>query len=666
MCGIAVFFSTNKRISVERLKRATNSLHHRGPDSQGIWLSPTQRVGLGHARLSIIDLSTGDQPIANEDERIHIVVNGEFYDFERQRRQLEQRGHLFRTRSDSEIALHLYEEFGAHCVQQLRGEFALVLWDEANQNLFAARDRFGIKPLYYAVHDGTLYLASEIKALFVAGVPARWDDESFYQVATGPAMPDRTLFDGVYQVPPGHYLTATTNGMRILRYWEFYYPPADELGADKRDESAFVEEFASVFEEAVRLRLRADVPVGCYLSGGLDSCSVLGCAARLSSSPIQAFTLTFDQAAYDEGDIAREMAARVGAKFHPIPIKQSDIADNFADAIWHSETLCANGHGVSKFLLSRAVRDAGYKVVYTGEGSDEIFGGYVHFRIDMLRRNTQGQAAEEVERLVQQLEAANSVSRGMLMPVGDTGSQDSVERLLGFVPGCLKLFAAGGQQRQTLFDADFKARFAGRDSIRLFLDSLDLPAVLNGRDALNKSLYVWAKSVLPNYILNLLGDRMEMAHSVEGRVPFLDHHVVECVSRAPVLLKIRGVTEKYLLREAAKPLITETVYRRQKHPFLSPPGTTVPTERFHQMMQDTLRDPILGLLPFYDHKKIVALLDQLPLISDSDRLGWDPVLMSVLSACLIQEQFGLCSTAAANDTSSACLKDPEGFVINVS
>ena len=654
MCGIAAFFSRDKRLSAQKLKRATNSLHHRGPDSQGAWLSPNQRVGLGHARLSIIDLKTGDQPIANEDDRLHIVVNGEFYDFERQRRELEQRGHRFQTRSDSEIALHLYEEFGAHCVQQLRGEFAFVLWDEANQTLLAARDRFGIKPLYYAVHDCTLYLASEIKALFVAGVPARWDHENFYQSATGPPMPDRTLFDGVYQVPPGHYLIATTNGMRILRYWEFYYPPADELATDTRNESAFVEEFAAVFEEAVRLRLRADVPVGCYLSGGLDSCSVLGFAARLSSSPIQAFTLTFDQAAYDEGSIAREMAARAGAKFHPIPVKQSDIADHFSDAIWHSETICGNGHGVSKFLLSRAVRDAGYKVVYTGEGSDEIFGGYVHFRIDMLRHNAQGQDATEVERLVQQLEAANSVSRGMLMPVGDTGSLDSVERLLGFVPGCLKLFSAGGQQRQTFFNADFKARFAGRDSIRLFLDSLDLPAVLNKRDPLNKSLYVWAKSVLPNYILNLLGDRMEMAHSVEGRVPFLDHHVVECVCRAPVSLKIRGLTEKYLLREAAKPLITETAYRRQKHPFLSPPGTMVPTERFHQMMQDTLRDPVLGSLPFYDQKKIVALLDQLPVMSDSDRVGWDPVLMSVLSACVIQEKFGLCSMAAGNDT-LACM-----------
>jgi len=525
MCGIAAFFSSDKRISAERLKCATNSLHHRGPDSQGAWLSPNQRVGLGHARLSIIDLTSGDQPIANEDERLHIVVNGEFYDFERQRRELERRGHLFRTRSDSEIALHLYEEFGAHCLQQLRGEFAFVLWDEANQTLFAARDRFGIKPLYYAVHDDTLYLASEIKALFAAGVPARWDHEYFYQAATGPAMSDRTLFEGVHQVPPGHYLTATASGMRILRYWEFNFPPADELGAETRDECAFIEEFAAVFEEAVRLRMRADVPVGCYLSGGLDSCAVLGFAARLSSSPIQAFTLTFAQTAYNEGDIAREMAARASANFHPIQIKQSDIADNFADAIWHAETLFANGHGVSKYLLSQAVRDAGYKVVYTGEGSDEIFGGYVHFRIDMLQHNTQGQDAAEVQRLLQELEAVNSVSRGILIPAGKTGSLESVERVLGFVPGCLKLFAA--QQRQTLFDADFKGRFAGRDSTRLFLDTPDVPAVLRGRDPINKSPFVWAKSVLPNYILNLLGDRMEMAHSVEGRVPFLDHHVVE-------------------------------------------------------------------------------------------------------------------------------------------
>jgi len=215
---------------------------------------------------------------------------------------------VFRTRLDSEIALHLFEEFGTHCVQQLRGEFAFVLWDDLNQMLFAARDRFGIKPLYYAVHDDTMYLASEIKALFAAGVPARWGHECFYQYTTGPLMPDRTLFDGVFQVPPGHFLTATMSGMRTSRYWDFYYSRADELAASTKSESSYIEEFSSVFQEALRLRMRADVPVGCYLSGGLDSCSILGFASRLSRSPIEAFTLTFDQAAYENRPSASGVA----------------------------------------------------------------------------------------------------------------------------------------------------------------------------------------------------------------------------------------------------------------------------------------------------------------------------------------------------------------------
>jgi asparagine synthase (glutamine-hydrolysing) len=657
MCGIAAFFSRHKPVSGTALQRAINALDHRGPDSQGAWHSADWRVALGHARLSIIDLTTGDQPIANEDRSVYIVVNGEFYDFERQRRELEQRGHQFRTRSDSEVALHLYEEYGTNCAQHLRGEFAFVIWDERNRILFAARDRFGIKPLHYAVHGDALYLASEAKALFAAGVPARWSQDYFYQQATGPAMADRTLFEGVQQVAPGHYLVAGDNGTRLFRYWEFYYPPAEQLAASTRDERSYVEEFAAVFEEAVRLRMRADVPVGCYLSGGLDSCATLGFAARNAAGPIQAFTLTFDQAAYDEGNIAREMAALAGARFHPIAIKQSDIAANFEDAIWHSETLFSNGHGVSKFLLSRAVRDAGYKVVYTGEGSDEIFGGYIHFRTDMLQHNTHGQDPAEVQRLLEQLEAANFVSRGLLIPSGETGSLASVERLLGFVPGCLKVFAAQGQQRLQLLADDFKSQFAGRDSTRRFLDAFDIPGVLQGRDPLNKSLFVWAKGFLATYILNLLGDRMEMAHSIEGRVPFLDHHVVECVCRAPVSLKIRGVTEKYLLREAAKPVITDTVYRRQKHPFLAPPVTMLPSEPFYRMLQDTLRGATLASVPFYDQKKVVALLDRLPTMSETDLIGWDPILMSVLSACVIQKRFGL-GNSAPDQSPAPLLTEP--------
>ena len=634
-------FSQRKPISASPLKAAVRSLHHRGPDSHGVWISGDRRVGLGHARLSIIDLSTGDQPIASEDGRIHIVVNGEFYDFERQRRELEQRGHRFRTRSDSEIALHLYEEYGTQCLAHLRGEFAFVLWDERNQLLMAVRDRFGIKPLHYVVHDGTLFIASEAKALFAAGVPARWDEEYFYQHSTGPAMADRTLFDGVFQVPPGHYLMAGQHGHRLFRYWEFYYPPAQELANSRREDLSYVEEFSAVFEEAIRLRMRADVPVGCYLSGGLDSCATLGFASRNATTPIKAFTLTFDQAAYDESRIAQEMAQLAGADFHPIPIRQADIADHFEQSIWHSETLCSNGHGVSKFLLSRAVRDAGYKVVYTGEGSDEIFGGYVHFRTDMLRYNTQSQDPAQVQRLLQELEAANVVSRGLLIPTADSSGLEGVERLLGFVPGCMRVFDTWGRLRKQILSDDFKERCAGRDSARLFLDAFDISAVLDGRDALNKSLFVWAKGFLPTYLLNILGDRMEMAHSIEGRVPFLDHRVVECVCRAPVSMKIRGMTEKYLLREAARPVITDTVYRRQKHPFLAPPVSMLPGERFYQLMQDTLRSALLGSIPFFDQRKIVALLDRLPSMSESDLLAWDPVLMTVLSACVVQKRFAV-------------------------
>jgi asparagine synthase (glutamine-hydrolysing) len=641
MCGIAAFFSRKRPFPQDALRRATATLHHRGPDSQRHWLSADHRVGLGHTRLSIIDLVGGDQPIANEDGKLRIIVNGEFYDFERTRAGLEADGHKFHTRSDSEIALHLYEDWGVHCVQHLRGEFAFALWDEANQLLFAARDRFGIKPLYYAMQDDTLYLASEVKALFAMGVPARWDAEYFYQHSTGPAMPDRTLFDGVYQIPPGHYLIASRNGLRLHRYWEFYYSPAAELAADRRPERAWVEEFATIFEEAVKLRMRADVPVGCYLSGGIDSCSVLGFAARNSATPIDAFTLTFDQDDYNEGPIAREMALKAMANYHPIPIKQRDIAEHFADAVFHSETLFANGHGVSKFLLSRAVRDAGFKVVYTGEGSDEIFGGYVHFRTDMLEHNTQGQDPAEVDRLLKELTAANSVSRGLLLPEGTPASLGSVEKVLGFVPGCLKVWAGWGEKRRGLFANDFLAHFQHRDSARMLLDGFDIPAVLAGRDPLNKSLFLWAKSFLPNYILNLLGDRMEMAHSIEGRVPFLDHRVVEFLGRVPVSLKIRGLTEKYLLRQAAQPVITDTVYRRQKHPFLSPPATITPTERFHELVQDTLRGPALAAIPFFDQNKVVALLDSIPGMAQADAVGWDNHLTTILSACVLQERFRL-------------------------
>jgi asparagine synthase (glutamine-hydrolysing) len=640
MCGIVAIYSRRGRVSREALERATRSLNHRGPDGQRCWISPDGQVGLGHARLSIIDLAGGQQPIASEDERTHLIVNGEFYGFEAIQRGLESRGHRLRTRSDSEIALHLYEEVGTHSLHELRGEFALVLWDSAHQTLFAARDRFGIKPLFFAVHQGTLYIASEVKALFAAGVPARWDPESVFRGVDVSGHPQRTLYQGVQQVPPGHYLLATPAHLQVARYWDFDYPSAETLRS-RRSDAEYVEEFRAALDEAVRIRLRADVPVGCYLSGGLDSCAVLGLASRHHPEPIHAFTLTFDRAEYDEGAIAKEMAAHCGAQFYPIPIRQDQLADNFADATAQTETFCLNAHGVAKYLLSRAVRDAGYKVVLTGEGSDEILGGYAHFRRDMLLYNSEGQDPAEIPALLAELEAANPVSRGLLLADGASAPMDSVKRVLGTVPSWFEVFSARALKMYELISPQILEQYGGQEPYRQLLNGLDIRGQLSGRDAVNQALYLWSKTALPGYILCILGDRMEMAHSIEGRVPFLDHRLVEVLTRIPVSLKIRGMTEKYVLREAARPAITDTVYRRQKHPFLSPPATLHPGERLHTLLEDTLRGPTLAALPFFNRKAVVALLDRLPAMDQGSRVAYDQVLMVILSACVLQERYRL-------------------------
>jgi asparagine synthase (glutamine-hydrolysing) len=630
MCGIVAIFSRQAPVAADVLERATKSLRHRGPDGQRYWIASDGRVGLGHARLSIIDLTTGDQPIANEDETLRIIVNGEFYGYEPIQKELEQSGHRLRTRSDSEIALHLYEDLGAHCLHRLRGEFAIVLWDSVNRTIFAARDRFGIKPLFYALHDGALYFASEVKALLAAGVPARWDSESVYNSGGigGPQM--RTLYEDIYQIPPAHYMVASEHHVQINQYWDFNYPKTADARPPRSD-AEYAEEFRQAFDEAVRLRLRADVPVGCYLSGGIDSCAVLGLAARHHSGPVRAFTLTFDRAEYNEGDIAKEMAAKAQAEFCPIPIHQDELADQLCNAILQSETFCVNAHGVAKYLLSRAVRDAGYKVVLTGEGSDEILGGYLHFRRDMVTNGNGNRPAARGNPPRQPASAANGNERNL----------DGVRRLLGFVPCWIETASALSAKMHAVLAPEFLQACAGRDGLRSFFNDIDVPGQLAGREPLNQSLYLWAKTRLPNYLLVLLGDRMEMGHSIEGRVPFLDHHVVEVMRSQPVNQKIRGGTEKYVLRESLSDVLTDTAYHRHKHPFLSPPAALNPQGRLSILLQDTLRGPALSSMPFFDQKKIVNLLDNLPTMDESSRVANDQVLMMILSACVLQHGFQL-------------------------
>jgi asparagine synthase (glutamine-hydrolysing) len=335
------------------------------------------------------------------------------------------------------------------------------------------------------------------------------------------------------------------------------------------------------------------------------------------------------------------MAVKVGADFFPIPIRQDDLADHFADAILQSETFCINAHGVAKYLLSRAVRDAGYKVVITGEGSDEILGGYAHFRRDMLLYNREGQDAGEIEALLKQLADANPVSRGLLLPHGETKPLENVKRLLGVVPSWLETFSARAIAMEEVLSSEFVETYGQRASYHALLSALDVRGQLTGRDAVHQSLYLWSKTVLPGYILTMLGDRMEMAHSVEGRVPFLDHHVVETIRSQPVHQKIHGMTEKYVLREAVRDVVTDTIYRRQKHPFLSPPATLNPKEKLSTLVHDMLRGPVLASIPFFDQKKVRYLLDRLPEMDEASQVAIDPVLMTLMSACVLQEGFHL-------------------------
>jgi asparagine synthase (glutamine-hydrolysing) len=646
MCGIVAILAPRRPVSEETLGRAVASLHHRGPDGQGTWVSPDRRAALGHARLSIIDLETGAQPIANETGDIHIVVNGEFYDFERTRRTLERAGHRFRTRSDSEIALHLYEDHGVKAVQHLRGEFAFTLWDDRRGKLYAFRDRYGVKPLYYSLHDGDLYVASEVKALFAAGVPARWDAEALH---LGIALrgPERTPFQGVLAVPPGHYLeSGKKGGLRLVKYWDIDYPAMTAGEDDGMPERERVEAFRSLLDEAVRLRLRADVPVACYLSGGLDSCAILGLAARHRSEPVQAFTIRFADDAYDEGPIAREMAAQVGAHYAPLEVREDDLADSFADAVYHAEGPCTNAHGIAKFLLSRQVRRAGFKVVLTGEGADEVLAGYPHFQQDMLLHGRAGSAQTEGDRAeiargLRELYERNELSHGRLLPDAAVEASPMLRDRLGFTPGWMMVHFARMKSRGMPLNYDYFAEFAARDPGAALLDSLDAARHLAGRAPVHQALYLWAKTMLPNYILATLGDRMEMAHSVEGRLPFLDHKLGEFLQTTPLGLKIRGPVEKYILREATRDVVTERVYRRHKHPFLSPPVSLQPGSRFFDLVRDTLLSADTAAVPFLDTARLRKVADMLAGFTAPQREAAEPRLLFTLSIIFLHRRLGL-------------------------
>lgn len=618
MCGIVAISSRENNVRAENLSAAVGILRGRGPDHAEIWLNQNRRTGLAHARLSVIDLSTGNQPLHEKTADLHCIVNGEFYDFERQRNELENEGFIFQTRGDSEIILPLYQKFGVESVQHLRGEFAFVLWDESNQTLFAARDRFGIKPLFYAEYEGKLFLASEIKALFAAGVPAGWDEESVFGQMFFYPNQDCTLFKGIRQIPAGCRLIAKNGEFKIERYWDLDFPHENET--ESFDEAEAVAILREKIEESVRLRLRADVEVAAFLSGGVDSSAILGLAAKHSARKIRAFTIGFGADEFDESEIARETAQKAGAEFNLIKVGFGEIAENLGAAVAQAETLGVNWHGVARFILSRQVSAKEIKVALTGEGADEIFAGYLQFKQDLNQKldlDTETEKTQEFK---------------------------SVSRLLGFVPSWMKKLSVGRAPLDLLLSRDFTEKFTNFDIFGNFLKQFDVRGQLSGRSLLRQSQYLWTRSILPNY--TLFAERLEAGNSIETRVPFLDHHLFEFAKKLPSALLIRGMQEKYALREAVRPVLTDTVYTRAKHPFLAPPATTDPKNPLFILINDILRGKAADEVPFIDKKATLAILEKMPQLPLSAQIALDAALSMLVSACFLQSEFKTWNTSA--------------------
>ncbi len=641
MCGF-VGGLVQSPFAPEQLDRALETLHHRGPDSVGKWIASDGRCFLGHTRLSIIGLDNGDQPISDPSGDVQLVVNGEFYGYKVIREQLRAEGCVFKTGSDSDIALHLYLREGMNLGRYLRGEFAAVIADRRNGAMLAIRDRFGIKPLFYAVHEGNVFFASEVKALLALGVPARWNHDAVFQESFHFRPHAHSLFAGIYSVPAGHYAIAQRGEVNTYPYWDMEYPSADELAADDRSDDEVVAGFRAVLDDAVRERLVADVEVASYLSGGIDSCAVLGLAQRHMDRPIRAFTLAFDDALYDESALAREQAERSGARFHPIPVTARALADAYSDAVWHAETPFINAHGVAKFILSRAVRDAGIKVVFTGEGADEMLGGYAPFRRDVLLYNSATQDPATVNRLLAELRASNEAVPTLVAtedaPIPEL---DCVQRRLGWVPSWIQAFSTMGQATSKLFSRDFTSRLSGMNPYEIPLSRFAIDQRVAGRDPLNQALYLWSKIQLPNFILTFLSDRMEMAHSIEGRIPFLDHKVAEYAAHIPTHMKINGMREKHVLREATRDVLIEPVYDREKHPFTTPPPKIGENDAMLELFGDVFASSLLDDQPIFDAAAVRQLFQELPEQSPEQRVRIDAQMNRVLSLTLMHQRFAM-------------------------
>jgi asparagine synthase (glutamine-hydrolysing) len=565
MCGIAGILNLKDLEPPGRaqLGAMIGQLHHRGPDGKGFYLN--EKVGLAHARLSIIDLAGGDQPIHNENNSINVIFNGEIFNYLELRSTLSGLGHQFYTDSDTEVIVHLYEQYGLDFVHHLNGQFAIALWDNNQKQLVLARDRVGIRPVYYTRARGRLYFASEIKSLLLnSDVTRRLNIQALGEVFSywSPLAPN-TLFEDVYSLPPGHMIVVRNGVQDIRRYWDWRFDkgrPADNLALDE-----WAQQLKDILIDAVRLRLRADVPVGAYLSGGLDSSVITSFIKHFSDTPLRTFSIGFEDGEFDESPYQKELINYLGTDHTHVLCRTSDIRASFPRAIWHTESTILRTAPVPLMLLSNKVRELNYKVVLTGEGSDEVLGGYDIFKEAKVRRFWARFPESEVrpmllDRLYPYLKH-NPMTGGKLF--FKQGLDQHARPYFAHMPRW-----ATTQRCWQFFGEGIKDHFKGWDPCTAI--ESNLPAEINEWQPLNRDQYVEAHTLLSGYLLNSQGDRMGMANSVEGRFPFLDYRLIEFANRLPARYKIMGLVEKFLLKHTVKELLPESIRVRSKQPYRAP------------------------------------------------------------------------------------------------
>jgi asparagine synthase (glutamine-hydrolysing) len=568
MCGIAgiLDLTSGAAPAESELQAMIFRLHHRGPDGYGYHRDG--EIGLAHARLSIIDLAGGSQPIHNEDKSVWVVFNGEIFNYLELRQALEPRGHRFYTHSDTEVIVHLYEEYGDDFVQHLNGQFAIALWDARRRRLVLARDRTGIRPLFYCRSAGRLFFASEIKALFAcAEVPRRLNARGLGQIFTyWSTLEPQTVYDGIESLPPGHCLSIEHGRQELKRYWDWTFPSSPPAVAASVEDCAA--ELRELMIDSVRLQLRADVPVGAYLSGGLDSSIITSLIKNFTDTPLRTFSVTFDDAEFDESEHQQNLVRYLGTHHSSVHCTAADICAAFPRAIWHAETPVVRTAPTPLMLLAERVRAEGYKVVLTGEGADEVFGGYDIFKEAKIRRFWARQPESRMRplilgRLYPYLKHSPASGRAFTQQFFRQGLEHEAKPYFAHIPRW-----STTRRIWQFFGEDVTRSLNGWDAYAAM--EAWLPREISNWNALGRDQYVEAHTLMSGYLLSSQGDRMAMANSIEGRFPFLDHRLIEFANTLPPRYKLKGLTEKYILKKAMQGLLPESIRRRTKQPYRAP------------------------------------------------------------------------------------------------